>query len=107
MTIQPDFFVFSSPVEQEGNAPKTCFIALQGLDDPAAFADHLEADTLLSVDGYEKRNDFFFTFGHYYFCSLVQVHLKEDDAACSHLQPEQVAIAETYSYLTRLSVEKK
>lgn len=100
MNFLPDFLVFSSPIEEE-YTPKSCFIAIRMQEGIEAFVDYLEANTLLSVDCFEKRTHFFFTFDRYYECYLVQVHINEEKNSYGLVQPEQVAIAETYSYLSR------
>lgn len=106
MRLLPNFFVFSSPLDREENEPKSCFIALNIHEGITDFVDHIEQDTLLSAVSYTKKEDFFFTFDHYYSCYLVEVHLKETDSM-QVLSCEQVAIAETYSYLSQRTVKDK
>lgn len=99
-----NFFVFTSPHEQEEDQPKTCFIAIDTQDKMTEFADHLEKDTLLSVLSIVKHREFFYTFGSLLYCTVLEVHIKEE-AAALQASCEQIAIAETYSYLTRLSIK--
>lgn len=97
------FFVFSSPDEQEEDQPKTCFIVIDTQEKMAEFADHLERDTILSVLSIVKHQEFYYTFGSFLYCTVLEVHIKEDAASLA-ASCEQIALAETYSYLTRLSV---
>ena len=100
----PKFFVFSSPNEQEEDQPKTCFIVVDTQEKMTDFADHLEKNTMLSVLSIIKHREFFYTFGSLLYCTVLEVHIKEE-AAPLHASCEQIAIAETYTYLTRLSAK--
>ena len=43
----------------------------------------LEKETLLSVEGYEKRFEFFFTFGRFFECIAFEVRVKEENVNSS------------------------
>lgn len=100
---KPEFLVLSSLHEDEEKNYKTCYIVLDYCKEPAAFADYLEKETLLSVESYRKVTEFFFTFGRYFECFAFEVRIKEDSSNY-RLELEQVAIAETYSYLSKKAV---
>lgn len=102
---KPEFLVVSSLHEDEEKNYKTCYILLDYCKNPAEFADYLEKNTLLSVDGYEKRTEFFFTFGRFFECVAFEVHVKEESENSGYrIELEQIAIAETYSFLSRKAV---
>ena len=102
---KPEFLVVSSLHEDEEKNYKTCYILLDYCKNPAEFADYLEKNTLLSVDGYEKRTEFFFTFGRFFECVGFEVHVKEESENSGYrIELEQIAIAETYSFLSRKAV---
>ena len=102
---KPEFLVVSSLHEDEEKSYKTCYIVMDYCKDPATFADYLEKNTLLSVEGYEKRFEFFFTFGRFFECVVFEVRIKEDNENSGYrIELEQIAIAETYSYLSQKAI---
>lgn len=95
----PDFFVFSSLNEEEDAPEKACVIVLNTQKVLTEFADYLEANTMLSVYSIRKLDRFYFTFGTFFDCGVLEVHLKEDIESNGYrITSEQVAIAETYSF---------
>ncbi len=108
MKFLPEFFVFSSPVENEENPnQESCFIAIDIREGINEFCDYVEKNTLLAVDGYRKMGYFFFTFDRYTNCYLVEVHLKEESDQLCVISCEQVAVAETYAFLSQRAVIKE
>lgn len=106
-TVQ-DFIVFSSLNEAEDAPKKGCVIVLGTQQHLNEFADHLEKNTLLSVDSVRRLESFYFTVGTFYRCGVLEVHLKEDMGSTDFLiSCEQVAIAETYSYFQQLAYKKQ
>ena len=102
---KPEFLVVSSLHEDEEKNYETCYIVLDYCKNPADFTDYLEKNTLLSVDGYEKRTEFFFTFGRFFECVAFEVRIKEENANNGYrIELEQIAIAETYSYLAQKAI---
>ena len=109
MRCPEKFIVFSSPLEKDDEKQyETCFILVETQDKIAEFADYLEKNTLLSVDSYVKKDRFYFTFGSFLFCTVLEVHFKEEETAKFGVNSlVHIAIAETYSYLSRLATEKE
>ena len=100
MKNKPYYFVFSSPYDQEENDFKSCYILVMiPYTKIADFADYLEANTALSVDAYVKHDHFFTTIGEYFLCTVLEVHIKEDEANLN-MSCEEVAQQETVKYLT-------
>lgn len=88
--------------EMEQDPRKGCLIIINSQDRLAEFADYLEKNSLLSVTSLRREQRFFFTVGSFYSCGVLEVHLKEDVERANHfVDCEQIAIAETYSYLRR------
>lgn len=102
MKIIPQFLVLTSLNEEEDAPKNACHIVLETQDNLTEFADYLEQNTLLSVYSVRRLDRFFCTIGTFYHCGVLEVHLKEEmESAGYSITSEQVAIAETYSYLHR------
>ena len=98
----PNFIVFSSLNEDEEAPKNSCIIALDTQKNLTEFADYLEQNSMLSVYSVRKLERFFFTVGTFFDCGVLEVHLKEDiESADYRITCEQVAIAETFSFLQR------
>ncbi len=106
--VYPDFLVFTSPIIDENEEQNnSCYIAIEGEKlDVTEFADHLDANSLLKVKGFYKLHNFFWTYGNMYHCTIFDVCLK-DTANALRLELEQIAIAETYTYLQRLDLRNE
>ena len=103
------FFVFTSPVEPEEDEERvgsTCFIAIDLREGITKFIDYLEQNTLLAVESFVKKETFYYTYGSMYNGYLVEVRLK-DDSKYQLISCEQIAVAETYAYLSKLSIADK
>ena len=107
MKTIPDFIVLSSLNEEEDAPKQSCLIVLDQSKGLTEFADYLENNSLLSVYSIRKLDRYFFTVGTFFDCGVLEVHLKESESIGSRLACEQVAIAETYSYLHRLAEFKE
>lgn len=99
MEKRPNYFVFSSPYEQEETDYKTCFIVVNIPDKEVfSFCDYIDKNTLLSADGFVKQDYFYTTISKFVACSVVEVHIKEG-TPLEGLVCEEIAEAVTRKYL--------
>ncbi len=100
MEKKPNYFVFSSPYDQEEMDYKSCFIVVNIPDrEVFTFCDYIDANTLLSADGFVKHDSFYATgIGLFVACSVVEVHIKEE-TPLEGLSVEEIADAATRKYL--------
>lgn len=107
MKIVSDFVVLTSLNEDEEKPKDSCVIVVD-TKDVTDFVRYLDEHTMLSVYSVRKMEHFFFTIDSFYQCCVIEVSLKEDVGNAGRMTTcEQVAIAETYSFLHRQSYEKK
>ena len=99
MEKRPNYFVFSSPYDQEEMDYKSCFIVI-GIPDKEVFefCDYIDKNTLLSADGFVRQTSFYTSIGSYLVCSVVEVHIK-GDTPTTVLSCEEIAEAATRKYL--------
>lgn len=99
MERRPNYFVISSPYDQEDADYPTCFIVLQIPDRKIMeFCDYIDKNTVLSADGFSRLTNFYTSIGNYLVCNVVEVHIKEGTPK-SELSCEEIAEAETRKYL--------
>ena len=108
MKTIPDFIVFTSLNEDEDAPKQSCIIAMDTQNGLTEFADYLEKNSMLSVYSIKRLKRFFFTVGTFFDCGVLEVHLKEDIESTDYrITCEQVAIAETFSFLQRSAHKKE
>lgn len=94
----------SSPDGREDGGPESCVVVLPFQDKAAEYCDWIERETWLTVDSLRRVPRFFFTYGSYGRCSVVEMSVKEKwlrqkmDKACLC---ERLAVAETYAWLAQ------
>ena len=94
-------FIVLTSLNEDEEAPKdACLIVIEKHQLMKEFADYLERNSMLSVYSVRKVGRFYYSFGTFFDCAVLEVSLKENVQTTDlRITCEQVAIAETYSFL--------